>query len=929
MILRPRGKANSLIAALALLIVLAIVFQTLNVGLANAQYTPQQPQVLGTPSSSASSPARLNPQCYNPYLYRYDYSFGIRGHPSSDKKSYLPGETVTISGYVGLLATEVWNDGCGNLYYGSSNWGDPSGATVTLDPTGQSVTVGFNGLFSFSYTLPVGTPPGPLTFHINADDDGYGSDSATVTISVQVPPLTITLSADQTSGAAPFTPTLTFDVEGGVAPYTVTIDYGDSSTPYVANGVSAGPGQFVPSHTYAPGTYLIKATGTDQQGRSASDARPIQATAHLTATINCPTSVYTGDQVSLSATVSASDRGNPQISYRWSALAGAGSSSPVGGTFDDSGSPTPKWTAPFVNAQMDYTIYVRVSATGYDSDVATCKLTVSPQPNYGPIVAIGTAITAIAAGCGGYIIRKNRKKKKDDPCRGFSITCSDPLFIFGKKSPEFGSPGWPYMHSGEFFTFPIDINWPGSKIWRVELAVSGAKDLFNVDFGSNIVHVTERVKKHLVGGRPHGERDLNDYWLTVTATGYTPSGKVCRPQPIPVLVHFCDDDVCSHGPFFPPTPDVHGHVERTDGGGNTEQMTGSSRPFQPGDKVQTFTDGFFDQGVSDFLGKGLGGGRVVEAARSAGPAGSGVAMGPNSQLGWLDPKWLDLAAGLAVPWLRLPEVEQLKEIAKAGIKGFEKADKGVENTLVAGGKMLLNWQEKGTNASILLPKDPAEAANWVARVKGTRLLIEAARDGSATAITILEDYGKTSTVEVFKTDAPHRTIKVHGGEQVLLRAGKANLPVKVAVDPRIGIDPFGVLRKWWSLQPATVESLAALKPEVTTQTAGVECPVCRRVIQPNLKFCTYCGTKLATPEENQVSEPEPPRQDTVVCPSCGRIVQPDKKFCIYCGTKIGPPKKQLPEKRGKDGAENCAKCGEPIRAGKKFCIKCGTPVGRS
>ena len=657
----------------------------------------------------------------------------------------MSGETVTITGHVGLLTEEVWGDGCGNFYIANSYWGDPSGATVTLDPSGQRTTVGSDGFFSFTYTLPVGTHPGQMTFNIYAHYSSY-SDRTAVTITVRVPPLTITLTVSPTSGDVPFSPNIRYTVSGGVPQYRVTITFGDGTH------VDTAPGETFTGPTYAkPGTYMITATVVDALGSTAHDAQPVEATVHLNVTPSCPSSVYGGDTVALSATVTASDNSNPQISYHWSASPGAGSSSPVGGTFDDPNSPTPKWTAPNVNAQMDYTIYVDVSASGYISGTGNCKFQLSPPPNYTWVILI-PAISIIAGG--GYYYNKKRKRapppppkppKKKDEC--------DDCFIFRLSPGEWRAktvgPG--YASAGWQEAFSMEMDWPGVHDRPVSFRVVGGEEVgatigvigFNVQFGPHLGFQLD------VNGQ---NAPADDYYITVTADGTSKTGRPCHGEQT-VMLHVCGKVICDDGPFFMEEPDVTGDVERTDSAGNTEKLTGSSRPFGPGDRVQTFSDGFFEQSFEHFLAKGYGGGKVGEAAF----AGSGTAFGPNTAANWIDP-----LSKAPVPWLRMPEAEQLAKMVAGGLAAELGAIIGLE-----AGKMLLNWKEadKNMTATVLLPRSPAADHGWAARVNGTRLLVEATRDGNAAAITVLDDYGKGSEVEVWNITDPRKTFTVKGGEQ--------------------------------------------------------------------------------------------------------------------------------------------------------------------
>ena len=363
---------------------------------------------------------------------------------------------------------------------------------------------------------------------------------------------------------------------------------------------------------------------------------------------------------------------------------------------------------------MDYTIYVDVSASGYISGTGNCKFQLSPPPNYTWVILI-PAISIIAGG--GYYYNKKRKRapppppkppKKKDEC--------DDCFIF-RLSPANGVPrrsglGTPHGLAGSLLH---GDGLAGRSRPAGSFRVVGGEEVgatigvigFNVQFGPHLGFQLD------VNGQ---NAPADDYYITVTADGTSKTGRPCHGEQT-VMLHVCGKVICDDGPFFMEEPDVTGDVERTDSAGNTEKLTGSSRPFGPGDRVQTFSDGFFEQSFEHFLAKGYGGGKVGEAALR----GKRNCLRAEPTANWIDP-----LSKAPVPWLRMPEAEQLQRWS-GGLAAELGAIIGLE-----AGKMLLNWKEadKNMTATVLLPRSPAADHGWAARhVNGTRLLVEATRDG--------------------------------------------------------------------------------------------------------------------------------------------------------------------------------------------------------
>ncbi len=402
----------------------------------------------------------------------------------------------------------------------------------------------------------------------------------------------------------------------------------------------------------------------------------------------------------------------------------------------------------------------------------------------------------------------------------------------------------------------------------------------------------------------------NLHKFLVKATGTAKSGKICTSQTL-VGVHICEDDVCSHEPFFL-DQDAEGDVGITDENGNVKPV---DVPIEPGDHISTGDNGSLRTGLNlnwtlDQLAKNQG----VASPTGTGSTGTGMFVGSNTNVDWLDP-----LSRIPVPWLRWPTAEQIAKMTGLVV-------------LHAAGKSFMNWQEHGVSRTqtILFARSPAEDDySWAARVQGTRLFIESTKDGSTAAITVMEDFGRESAVEVWNLKNPNERLTVHGGEQLVVRAGKANPPVKVSINPKIEVDPFGILQKWGRLAPASPESLAALTTPPMKEFVGNGCPVCGRVNETSRKFCVYCGTNMERPKKQPPEKHEPPGPElSGPCPNCGREISTKLKFCTYCGANLGPSvAKETTQKKAKPStarAETCRNCGREIAAGLKFCIYCGT-----
>ena len=116
--------------------------------------------------------------------YSTNYSLKIISL-NSDKNSYMPGDTATVSGTVALQGVDVYYSSDCNLYsYGNPYTADPTGVVVVLS-TGATTAADSNGGFSFSIPIPTDASAGSTQYTVTATHTSSGAtDSAAVTITV-------------------------------------------------------------------------------------------------------------------------------------------------------------------------------------------------------------------------------------------------------------------------------------------------------------------------------------------------------------------------------------------------------------------------------------------------------------------------------------------------------------------------------------------------------------------------------------------------------------------------------------------------------------------------------------------------------------------------------------------------------------------------
>lgn len=79
--------------------------------------------------------------------------------------------------------------------------------------------------------------------------------------------------------------------------------------------------------------------------------------------------------------------------------------------------------------------------------------------------------------------------------------------------------------------------------------------------------------------------------------------------------------------------------------------------------------------------------------------------------------------------------------------------------------------------------------------------------------------------------------------------------------------------------------------------AGVQCPQCGTVNEPDAMFCASCGAPLGM----------------ATCPNCGAEIEPDADFCEICHHYIR--------------TDVCSFCGCHLTGQEAFCPECGNPRG--
>jgi len=176
--------------------------------------------------------------------------------------------SVTVSPTKGYTTTSFyitvsWSPSPSATYAVNVEFGDgqTTGGQVPTSPFTCSHTYANPGTYTVKATVK------------NMVTGGTGTGSATVQVTTA---LSVTFTADKTSGNVPLTVTFTVNITGGYSPYSYSIDPGDGSTPYTGTRSSAG--SFTQAHTYSKsGTYTAKCTVDDALGTTVAQTVSVGA----------------------------------------------------------------------------------------------------------------------------------------------------------------------------------------------------------------------------------------------------------------------------------------------------------------------------------------------------------------------------------------------------------------------------------------------------------------------------------------------------------------------------------------------------------------------------------------------------------------------------------------------------------------------------
>jgi len=212
---------------------------------------------------------------------------------------------------------------------------------------------GWQSSNTFTYTF---SSYGTYDAYVEVEDTvtGATATSSIVQITVNPPPLSVTASANPTSGGAPLTVSFSASASGGSGGYTYSWNFGDGSTSTSQN----------PTHTYNnPGTYTATVTVTDSYGDTASQS----------ITINVyQTYSYKFTESGLPSYVTWSVTVNGQTKY-----ASAGSSITFSGLTG-----TNSWQAPSITVSTKYghVTYYPNPSSGTISGSGTTSITYKDPP---------------------------------------------------------------------------------------------------------------------------------------------------------------------------------------------------------------------------------------------------------------------------------------------------------------------------------------------------------------------------------------------------------------------------------------------------------------------------------------------------------------------------------------------------------------------
>ncbi len=156
----------------------------------------------------------------------------------------------------------------GDTFIFDVSWSGEGPFDVTIsygDGTSDSVSEVTWTSYSFSHVY---SSSGTMYVDVTVIDLYTGiRDTGSTSVTVLAPELSVTFTADKTTGPIPLNVTFTISISGGVPPHTWSLNYGDGTG---TSGTLSSAGTFTKIHTYDKvGTFTAVLAVTDSAGASA------------------------------------------------------------------------------------------------------------------------------------------------------------------------------------------------------------------------------------------------------------------------------------------------------------------------------------------------------------------------------------------------------------------------------------------------------------------------------------------------------------------------------------------------------------------------------------------------------------------------------------------------------------------------------------